>query len=160
MDFHPFIVHFPVALLTVGFVCDAAGILFRRDQLLRTGYLLLVLGAVSAIAASMTGNAAEDTAAEIPGIAAALEQHESISTAATWLAIAFALVRTHLTVKRRFAGTVRFVYLAGVAATAVLVALSGYTGGRMSYEYGPGIRPVIESLGPARPYTGEDTATP
>ncbi len=160
MDFHPFIVHFPVALLTVGFFCDAFGILFRRDQLLHTGYLLLVLGAVSAIAAALTGNAAEQAAADIPGIDAALERHESISTAATWLSIALALVRTHLTVKRKFAGTVRVVYLAGVAATAVLVAVSGYTGGRMTYEYGPGIRPVVESLGPDRPLPGEDTTTP
>ena len=146
MDFHPFIVHFPLALLTVGFFCDAAGILFRRDHLLHTGYLLLVLGAVSAIAASLTGNAAEETAARIPGIAAALERHESISTAATWLAVVLALLRTHLILKQKFSGTVRFVYLAGVAATAVLVALSGYTGGRMTYEYGPGIRPVMEAL--------------
>ena len=150
MDFHPFIVHFPVALLTVGFFCDGAGILFRRDHLLGAGYLLLVLGAVSAIAASLTGNAAEETAARIPGIAAALEQHESISTAATWLAVVLALLRTHLILKRKFAGTVRFAYLAGAAATAVLVALSGYTGGRMTYEYGPGIRPVMESLTPRK----------
>ncbi|MCY3763815.1 MAG: DUF2231 domain-containing protein [Gemmatimonadetes bacterium] len=146
MDFHPFIVHFPLALLTVGFFCDAAGILFRRDHLLHTGYLLLVLGAVSAIAASLTGNAAEETAARIPGIAAELERHESISTAATWLAIVLVLLRTHLILKRKFTGTVRFAYLAGAAATAVLIALSGYTGGRMTYEYGPGIRPVMEAL--------------
>lgn len=148
MDFHPFIVHFPLALLTVGFFCDAAGILFRRDHLLHTGYLLLVLGAVSAIAASLTGNAAEETAARIPGIAAALERHESISATATWLAIVLVLLRTHLVLKRKFTGTVRFAYLAGAAATAVLVALSGYTGGKMTYEYGPGIRPVMESLTP------------
>ena len=160
MDFHPFIVHFPVALLTVGFFCDAAGILFRRDHLLYAGYLLLVLGAVSTIAATLSGNAAADTAADIPGIAVALEQHESISSAATWLAIALALVRTHLTLKRKFAGTVRFVYLAGMAATAILVALSGYTGGRMTYEHGPGIRPVMESLGPGRPLPGEDQTAP
>ena len=146
MDFHPFIVHFPVALLTVGFFCDAAGVLLRRDHLLRTGYLLLVLGAVSAIAAALTGNAAEDNAARVPGIAAALEQHESISTAATWLAIGLALFRTHLTVRRKFAGNLRFAYLVVAAATAVLIAVSGYTGGRMSYEYGPGIRPVMETL--------------
>ena len=160
MDFHPFIVHFPVALLIVGFFCDAAGILFRRDQLLRTGYLLLVLGAVSAIAASLTGNAAEDTAADIPGIAAALEQHESISTAATWLAIVLALLRTHLILKRKFAGAVRFAYLAGAAAAAVLVALSGYTGGRMTYEYGPGIRPVMETVSPHRSPGSGDTRKP
>lgn len=155
MDYHPFIVHFPVALLTVGFFCDAAGILFRRDHLLRTGYLLLVLGAVSAIAAAVTGDAAEDSAAGIPGIAAALEQHASISTAATWLAIGLALFRTHLTVKGKFSGNLRFVYLAGAAATAVLVAVSGYTGGRMSYEYGPGVRPVMEIHSPRNPAPGE-----
>lgn len=157
MDYHPFVVHFPVALLTVGFLCDAAGVLCRRDHLLRTGYLLLVLGAVSAIAAALTGNAAEDAAARIPGIAPALEQHESISTAATWLAIGLALFRTHLTFKEKFAGNLRYVYLAGAAATAVLVAVCGYTGGRMSYEYGPGIRPVMEIHSPRNPAPGEKT---
>ena len=152
MDYHPFIVHFPVALLTVGFFCDAAGVLLRRDHLLRTGYLLLVLGAVSAIAAALTGNAAEDDAARIPGIAAALEQHESISTAATWLAIGLALFRTHLTVRRKFAGNLRFAYLAGAGPQRrSLVAISGYTGGADELRIRAGDQACDGNPGPRTP---------
>ena len=146
MNIHPLIVHFPIALLIVGALCDAIGILGRRDGALRMGYILLILGAVGAVAAAFSGEAAGETASGIPGIGEGIERHENLATAAVWLSIVLALGRIHLTMKRRFAGAVRIVYLVLVLGTAGLVAASGYTGGRLVYEYGAGTAPVQRIL--------------
>ncbi len=148
MNLHPFIVHFPVALLIVGALCDAVGILCSRDQILKSGYLLLVLGTVGAIAAALTGEAAGETAQRIPGIQADLEQHETLTTAAAWLSVALVLARTHLTFKKRFTGILRLVYLLFALCTASLIAAGGYTGGHMVYKYGAGTEPITKSLKP------------
>ncbi len=148
MNLHPLIVHFPVALLTVGVLCDAMGILGRRDPFLKTGYLLLILGAGGAVAAALTGESAAEIAEKIPGIQADLEQHETLSTAAAWLSVALTLARTHLSFKKCFAGTVRLVYLLLALALAGLISASGYTGGHMVYTYGAGTGPVMKLLEP------------
>ena len=83
----------------MGALCDAVGILGRRDLFLKTGYLLLLLGTAGAAAAALTGESAAETAAKIPDIKADLEQHETLSTAAAWLSIALTLARTHLSFK-------------------------------------------------------------
>ena len=146
MNLHPLIVHFPIALLTVGALCDAVGILGRRDLFLKTGYLLLLLGTAGAAAAALTGESAAETAAKIPDIKADLEQHETLSTAAAWLSIALTLARTHLSFKKRFAGTPRLIYLFLALVLAGLINTSGYTGGHIVYTYGAGTGPVMKHL--------------
>ena len=146
MDLHPLTVHFPVALLLTGALCDAAGILFRRDLFLKLGYLLLLLGALGAIAAALTGDTAAEVARKIPGIREDLDLHDDLATAAVWLSVTLALFRTHLTFKKRFTGAFRLAYLFTALAAAALTAASGYTGGRLVYEYGAGTAPVVRTL--------------
>ena len=147
MNLHPLTVHFPIALLLTGALCDTAGILLRRDLFLKLGYLLLLLGALGAIAAAVTGDTAAETAREIPGIREDLDFHNDLASAAVWLAVALTLSRTHLTFKKRFTGAVRLAYLLFALTTAALTAASSYTGGRLVYEYGAGTEPVIRTLG-------------
>ena len=144
MDAHPFIVHFPIALLTVSAICDLVALLTDRDQYARTGYLLLILGTIGALAAALSGDAAEARAEMIPGIHDALEGHESLATVTVWVAVVLTLGRTRLVVKKHFAGAARVVYLALALGLGGLVLWVGYTGGRMVYEYGAGTRPAME----------------
>ena len=150
MDIHPLISHFPIALLLVGVACDVIGIIHRRDFFLRTGYLLFSLGALSAIPVALTGERAAEAARDIDRIAADLDDHDTFGTAATLLALALALARTHFAFKKRFAGGVRYAYLALALITAGLVCAAGYTGGHLVYHYGAGTKPVIETL-PIKP---------
>jgi uncharacterized membrane protein len=138
LDLHPFIVHFPISLLIVGAICDAVGILWRKDTFLRTGFLLVALGAVAAIAAAVSGDAASEIAFRIPNITEDLEQHEDLSTIVALLSAILVLLRTHLTLKSKFAGPVRKVYLVLILLLASLTAVSGYTGGNIVYNYGAG----------------------
>ena len=146
MDLHPLIAHFPIALLLVGVACDVIGIAMRRDFFLQTGYLLFSLGALSAIPVALTGEQAGELAQHIDRIAADLDEHDRFGTGATLLAVGLALVRTHFTLKKRFVGMIRYVYLAFALVTAGLIAAAGYTGGHLVYRYGAGTESVTSQI--------------
>lgn len=146
MDFHPLIIHFPIALLIVGVICDAIGILGKRDLFLSTGFLLFALGALASIPAALTGDHVADTAQHITGIADDLDWHDTLGTATTLLAVILTLIRTHLIFKKQFTSTVQYIYLIFAVGVAILVGASGYTGGRLVYDFGAGTHPVIKTL--------------
>lgn len=146
MDIHPLIAHFPIVLLIVGVVCDVVGMVTRRDFFWQMGYLLFSLGALSAIPVALTGEQAGEVAQHIDSIASDLDDHDRFGTGATLLAVVLALVRTHFTVKKRFVGMIRCVYLAVALIAAGLIAAAGYTGGHLVYHYGAGTRPVKSQI--------------
>ena len=85
-------------------------------------------------------------AQHIDGIAADLEDHDTLGTVTAFLAVALALVRTHFVLKKKFVGFVRYVYLVFGLVTAGLVCAAGYTGGYLVYFYGAGTQPVTSQI--------------
>lgn len=146
MDFHPLVIHFPIALLLVGCISDAIGILGQRDHLQQVGYALFALGALATIPAALTGNHAANTAQHIAHITEDLDWHDTLGTATALVAVILTLIRTHLVFKKQFTGSVPYIYLLGAFIAVSLVCASGYTGGRLVYDHGAGTRPVIEKL--------------
>ena len=146
MDLHSLIVHFPIALIIAGTGFDVVGIVARADSALRTGYILLVVGAASAVAAALTGEDAAELTSRIPGITEDLTWHENLGTATAWVAVLLLLLRTRVLLKRRFVGATRGVYLLVAVGLAALAATSGYTGGRLVHRYGAGTLPVSERI--------------
>ena len=146
MDIHPLIAHFPIVLLLIGVVCDAIGILNDRDFFLRAGFLLFSLGALSALPVALTGDSAAEVAQHIDDIAADLDDHDTLGTVTAFLAVALVLIRTHFVLRKKFVGTVRYVYLVFSLVTAGLVCAAGYTGGHLVYHYGAGTRSVTSQI--------------
>ncbi len=146
MDIHPLIAHFPIVLLLIGVVCDAIGILNDRDFFIRAGFLLFSLGALSALPVALTGDSAAEVAQHIDDIAADLDDHDTLGTVTAFLAVALALIRTHFVLRKKFVGTVRYVYLVFGLVTAGLVCAAGYTGGHLVYHYGAGTRSVTSQI--------------
>ena len=53
---HPMIVHFPIALIMVGFLAEVVSLFFKSEKCLsKTGFYLMILGTLAAIAAWSTG---------------------------------------------------------------------------------------------------------
>lgn len=146
MDLHPLIIHFPIALLIVGVVCDVIGILGQRVFFQKMGYTLFALGAIASIPAALTGDQAAHVAQHIPNITADLDWHDTLGTATALSAVIITLIRTHLTFKKQFVGPVQYAYLILAIVTAILVSASGYTGGRLVYDHGAGTHPIIKTL--------------
>ena len=69
MDWHPFIVHYPIAFLTLSPLCDLAALCLRRKEWHHLAYGLIVLGALASCAAVLSGNAAADGHWEGPAAA-------------------------------------------------------------------------------------------
>lgn len=146
LNFHPLIVHFPIALIIVGTLCDAIGILGKRDFFQKVGYLLFSVGALSGIIAALTGENAAQIAQHITGITQDLDQHNTFGTSAAYLSLALAIARTHLTLKKKFVGSLCYIYLLFAFTTLGLISAAGYTGGHLVYRHGAGTEPVIKTL--------------
>ena len=98
---HPMIVHFPIAIIMVGFLAEVLSLFFKSEKCLsKTGFYLLILGALSAIAAWSTGKlfTTEPTQGAIVGI---FEKHETGALITMLLIISGAAFRIFLVIRKK-----------------------------------------------------------
>ncbi len=136
---HPMIVHFPIALLIIGFLVDAISLFVKRDFLEKTGFILLIVGAIGAIAAYFSGASAADGLVEAGSLKDAVEVHESAAELALWIIIGAAVFRTALVMVRRYAGYYRWIAFAIFFAGVLAVSRTGYYGGELVFKHAAGV---------------------
>lgn len=141
-NLHPALVHFPVALLLTAFGLDLACLLLRRQTWLdRAATTLYVLGALGAGAAFLSGDAAADSMADLPGVAqAALAEHERYALLTLVAASATALLRLLVSwlgrkAKRTEVGAFRLLVLAASLVTQGLLLVAANHGGALVFEH-------------------------
>nr|BAL58782.1 hypothetical conserved protein [Candidatus Acetothermum autotrophicum] len=146
-NIHPIIVHFPIALFLTGFALDVIGHLFQRDVLKRAGLILVVLGAVGALAAMLSGQFAEESVEEHLSKAGerVLDTHEDLGKLTAYLLIGVAAIRLILAMSwlsrwRWIAGTALVIYLIAGAVGVGALTVTGYYGGELVYRYGAGVQ--------------------
>jgi len=129
------IVHFPIALILTGFLADVVSLFFKSEKCLsKAGFYLMVLGAVSAIAAWTTGQlfTNEPGQGEILSI---FEKHETGAILTMILMIIGAGLRIYLVRSKKEETSLKWVvfviYLLAVGA----VSFTGLMGGTMVYKY-------------------------
>ena len=54
-EIHPLVIHFPIALLSTGFLCDLISCVLKNKGLEKAGWWNLVFGTVSSVFALITG---------------------------------------------------------------------------------------------------------
>ena len=144
-DLHSIIVHFPIALLVLLAVLTVYVVVRPGTGMLQTTWLLLVIGTLGAMAATVSGLIShfpyEET--ELHGV---IEKHQWWSFGVTALFIAATIWRF---ISRRSGtdcgGSVPF--LAFVAVGTGLLVMSGITGGDLVFDYGINVRGVNPLLG-------------
>jgi uncharacterized membrane protein len=130
---HPLSVHFPIALILVGFLFDFLSLIFKKEQWLsKAGLYLMVLGTLGAVAAVLTG---EFFSKELTGFAGEKKEfHEIIAKTAMYIMIAASVLRIiPLLMKKEIAWlkwTVFVLFLAG----CVFVGYAGLLGGQLVYD--------------------------
>ena len=150
---HPAIIHFPIALSLVALLLELLARHPRARGLQGAAALLMVLAALGAVAAVLSGQAAHDAAVVPPVVAPLIARHEEVGELAMWALLVVAAARLLLVWRGWFKGLVPWVYLAVAAAAAGAVGYNGYLGGKMVFDHGLGTAPV-QRQAPAKAMLG------
>jgi len=147
MDFlaglHPKIVHFPIALLSAYTLFEILGIVLKNEFLSKVAHLFLFLGVLSTLAAVLTGNQAEEVAEALKkqGVVIqlqAISEHSDYANYTVWFFSALLVYRTFLVLKKKFQGTIKYLFIVLALAGFFLVFETGEHGGKLVYKYGIG----------------------
>jgi uncharacterized membrane protein len=136
---HPMIVHFPIALISIGFLAEVLSLFFRNEKCLsKTGFYLMLTGALAAIAAWSTGQlfAGEPTQGAIVDV---FQKHETGGLITMILIVIGAAFRLWLFIKNREETQLKWIAfgLYFMAFTAVL--FTGFMGGIMVFNFMVGL---------------------
>ena len=133
-DFHPMLVHFPIALVIFGFVAEIASMFFKKEACLsKSGFYLLLTGTLSAIFALFTG---VSFTSEMSGSAGAIkETHELFAWITVAALIAASLFRIFLMVKKIERSDLKWVAFVLYGLATISVSITGFFGGNLVYSY-------------------------
>ncbi len=129
------IVHFPIALIIVGFLADVVFLFFKSEKCLsKTGFYLMVLGALGAIAAWATGQlfTNEPSQGEILNV---FEKHETGALITMILMITGAALRIYLVTRKREDTGLKWIVFILYLLAFCTVSFTGFMGGTMVYKY-------------------------
>ncbi len=135
---HAMLIHFPIALLVVGFLSELIAIFLKKDFFKNVAFYLLLLGSLGAIAAYVTGSYAGEGIEEGP-LKIPMELHEQAALITIWLSIITALYNVLINffkvqnVMAKWAGILLYTLL------VVAVARTGYLGGQLVFSHGAGV---------------------
>lgn len=138
-DLHPKVIHFPIALLFTYAILDILGIILKKEFLLKTAFLLLSLGVVSAFIAVITGNQAAEAFPDWEtGSIEVLNMHQTFASIIMWGSTLFLILRTALVAKKKFSGWIRYLFLLFSLSLFFLIYKTGEYGWEMVTKYGIG----------------------
>lgn len=140
-NIHPLLVHFPIAFLSVFFIVEILGAVFKSERFHKAASWFLFCGALGAAAAVVAGFRA---AATVPHVEEAvhdiMENHEHLMVAV--LTMTLILFFWRLFGRRTLAGKARLAYLFIAFVMVVTMAFGADYGGLLVYKYGVGVEAV------------------
>ena len=132
--FHPMLVHFPIAIITVGFLFDLISMVLKKDQWLsKTAYWLEIIGMVGAVFAYGSGYFFTSPMEGEAGIMR--DKHEFYATATLISIIMATLIRIVVAYLNKEATNLKYLSLVLFFISFVLVSITGYLGGTLVIEY-------------------------
>jgi uncharacterized membrane protein len=132
---HPMFVHFPIALLMVGFLADTAFLFFKKEKCLsKTGLYLLIIGTLAALAAYFSGSflTTHPTSGSIYPI---FENHETFALFTLIAAVLTLTVRLYVVISKKEETKLKWLVYLLYALTACFVSITGFLGGSMVYDF-------------------------
>ena len=148
---HAMIIHFPIALLMAGFFSEVIALFIKKEFFSQAAFYLLILGALGATAAYLTGGYAGEGIEEGP-LKNPMELHEEAATITLWLAIITALFRAVIFYFKYNRFWVKWLGIILFTALVGSVARTGYLGGQLVYNHGAGVQLTLPDFN----NTGDD----
>ncbi len=136
---HAMFIHFPIALLIVGFLSEVISLFSKKEFFKRGGFYLLILGSLGTIASYLSGNAAGEGIEEGP-LKDVMELHEQAATITLWLTIITAVLYLTIFIFKYRQRWVKIVSVLLFAAVIGGIARTGYLGGQLVYKHGAGVQ--------------------
>ena len=142
---HAMIIHFPIALLIAGFLSEVIALISKKEFFRNVAFYLLVLGAMGAGAAYLSGDYAGEGIEDGP-LEGPMELHEKAATITLWLSVATALFGAFMFYFKSKVALTKLVSIILFAATIGSVAWTGYLGGQLVYKHGAGVELSLPGL--------------
>ena len=137
-NLHPFLTHFPIALLSLSIVCECAGFLMKRDEFSRVGWWTQLAGTIGLAAAAGTGIQAGQSVDLVLAGKPYFEMHQEIALVASAVFAILLFWRIASRTKRPPGRDVLFLV---IFAGGVLAIWAGaWYGGEMVYRFGAGVQ--------------------
>lgn len=137
---HPLFVHFPIALLSLGFIADVVAVLRRASAAGTLGWWNLLVGTVGLFATVGSGLVSKANVGTLSGPAAAtLSTHEQLAFAclAGFLLLVFWRIANKTAIPPRSPR----VYLCLAGVCLILLWCTAWLGGELVYLFGVGVIP-------------------
>ena len=135
-NFHPLLVHFPIALILMAAFFELLH-RFTRDAILdRLALWLLCFGGLAAAFAAASGWIAEQTVAPVAAAHEVLEHHRMAGYLT--LGLAAAQIAWRIATGRRGGPRPRWLFAVALLGLAGLVAFAAHQGGQLVYQHGVG----------------------
>lgn len=132
---HPLIVHFPIAIIIVGFAAEVVSLFFRKEKCLsKTGFYLMVIGSLAAIAAWSTGHlfTEEPSQGEILSV---YEKHATGGLITMILIVVGTMFRIWLVIKKKEDSSMKWIAFGFYLLAFAAVSFTGFMGGKMVYDF-------------------------
>jgi len=135
-NFHPLLVHYPIALFTSFLLAEFLGVALRNERLRTAASFMLYFGNIMAVFTVAAGYYAAATVDHPEAVHAIMENHEHFGL--TILIIATVLSVWRLFVRRRFSHKAQLAHLGLAFVLCVVLVFGADLGGLMVYKYGVG----------------------
>lgn len=145
-NIHPYFVHFPIAILSVGLLWDLLGILFKKESFKNAGWWAQVFGVIAIIITGITGLIAANTVPHNEASHEIMETHETIGLIVAGIFILLLIWRSFLKTSLPTKSSYQTIYLAMGILAVVTMLYGAHLGGKLVYEFGVGGSAVQQSM--------------
>lgn len=143
---HAILIHFPIALIIVGFLTEIIHLFSKKEFFKNVAFYLLLLGTFGTIAAYTSGSYAGEGIEEGP-LKNPMELHENAALITLCITIITALFRVLLIYFNYKNGWVKYFNFFLFLVLTVSVAYTGYLGGQLVYSHGVGVELALPDFG-------------
>ena len=136
MDAHPYIVHFPIALIILSFFYQCLTVFVPSRLPAHLTLWALIPGILATIPAVLTGEKAEGSLTDIPEeVHNLIETHELFANITAWGGMILLCVWLYLVMKKVDNKQVQLLLLAFLGLLFTSVCVTGYIGGQLVHVH-------------------------
>lgn len=138
-EIHTKVVHFPIALLATYSLLEIVGIVFKKEFITKSALLILCLGVITAFFAVLTGNQTSSNFNFWNNESKMLlNEHQTFASYLLWGSLIICALRIFFTVKKKFKGFIKYLFILFALIIIFLVYETGIHGGNLVKKYGVG----------------------